>query len=143
MNHDDSYVEDKVEEEKRFVAYISSLLHYNSINFDKKNRKFNERFALILDDTDYKELTSGVEEDAIQNSEILENQISDPDLYATFMNLTTKERQILNLSISKELKNTEIARLLNISEQSVSKTKKTALIKMRREISTLGGSKNG
>lgn len=135
MLHKDSSVEKKIEEERRFVGYISSLLHYNAINFDKKNRKYNERFALILDDIDNQSQASLVEKEYITESsyEELENQISDPHLYTLFMSLTTRERQILNLSIINELKDKQIASLLQVSQQSISKTKKVALKKLRNK----------
>ncbi|WP_336783471.1 sigma-70 family RNA polymerase sigma factor [Paenibacillus illinoisensis] len=126
------------EEEKRFIGYISSMLHYNSIHFDKKIRKLSERYALVLDDIDVKD--EAMEESNTESiSEPLEEQISDPSLYAAFLRLTTREREVVNLSICKLLRDREIAQVLGVSQQSVSKTRKKALEKLRKAIIENGG----
>ncbi|OKP96768.1 sigma-70 family RNA polymerase sigma factor [Paenibacillus sp. P46E] len=122
----------QAEVESKFVAYITSLFHYNSINFDKKIRKLNKRYSLILDDNDketYYPVSSMT--DDISSFLTLEDQISDSNLYCKFMELTKREREILNFSIYFELSDTKIAKLLEISQQSISKTKKHALRKLR------------
>ncbi|ETT61033.1 hypothetical protein BSK66_31860 [Paenibacillus odorifer] len=130
--------------EKRFVGYISSLLHYNSIYFDKKNRKHNERFSMVLDESDY---LNHPAENSVEYSdnffEELENQISDPSLYAAFINLTEREREILNFSIVQNMKDKEIANKLGVSQQSISKTKKVALKKLRESINRKEGKTDG
>ncbi|MFJ2046037.1 MULTISPECIES: sigma-70 family RNA polymerase sigma factor [Paenibacillus] len=126
------------EEEKRFIGYISSMLHYNSIHFDKKIRKITERYALVLDDIDVKD-EAMEESDTESISEPLEEQISDPSLYAAFLSLTTREREVVNLSICRLLRDTEIAHVLGVSQQSVSKTRKKALEKLRKAIIKNGG----
>ncbi|WP_028592430.1 sigma-70 family RNA polymerase sigma factor [Paenibacillus massiliensis] len=142
MSHNKSLKYEEVE--KRFVGYISSMLHYNAINFDKSNRKFNERFALIMDNSDDTNLGSVIEDEYMNHpSGKLENELSDPHVYSVFMNLTTRERQVLNLWIMQELKDKEIAILLQVTQQSVSKTRRTALTKMREGISKLRGKEHG
>ena len=127
------------EEEKRFIGYISSMLHYNSIHFDKKIRKLSERYALVLDDIDVKD--EAMEESNTESiSEPLEEQISDPSLYAAFLRLTTREREVVNLSICKLLRDREIAQVLGVSQQSISKTRKKALEKLRKAIIENGDS---
>ncbi|MGO4529973.1 sigma-70 family RNA polymerase sigma factor [Paenibacillus sp. 2TAF8] len=127
--------------EKRFIGYVSSMLHYNSIHFDKKIRKINERYALVLEDMEIRDEVLMTETDVAFGSivGILEEQISDPFLYAAFLRLTAREREIINLSICKVLRDTEIALILGISQQSVSKTRKKALEKLRTAIMHKGG----
>ncbi|WP_145149655.1 sigma-70 family RNA polymerase sigma factor [Paenibacillus xylanexedens] len=121
----------KADLEKKFVSYISTLLHFNSINFDKKIRKHNERYALVLDDME--ESYIGYEDEKLLelNSYRLENQISDPNLHKFFLKLSEREKEILNFTFVEEKKDTEIAEKLGVSQQSVSKTRKNALKKLR------------
>lgn len=118
--------------ERKFVGYITSLLHFNSINYDKKKRKDNERFRLILDDAEEEMVQSEVSINIDYTEYLkLEDQISDDELYYDFMKLTNREREILEYFVYHELNDTEISRILHVSQQSVSKTKKTALEKLR------------
>ncbi|WP_244188571.1 sigma factor-like helix-turn-helix DNA-binding protein [Paenibacillus kribbensis] len=114
------------------------------MNFDKKSRKHSERFSLILDELDY---MTHPTENSIEYSdhsfEKLENQISDPSLYAAFINLTKREREVLNLSIVRNMKDRVIANQLGVSQQSISKTKKGALKKFREAISRREGESDG
>lgn len=122
----------KAEFEKKFVSYISTLLHFNSINFDKKIRKHQDRFALIMDDVEESDLNHTNDELFKQELYGLENQISDPNLYKLFLKLSHREKEILNLSYGREERDIEIAQKLGVSQQSVSKTRKNALNKLRK-----------
>lgn len=118
--------------ESRFVSYINSMLHFNSINYDKKKRKDNERYSLILDDAecDQVQYENLIISDFSDNLK-LEDQINDLNLYREFMNLTKREREVVNLAVYHEMSDTKIAGILKITQQSVSKTKKKALEKLR------------
>lgn len=120
--------------EKRFVSYISSMLHYNAMNFDKKNRKYNDRFSLIFDEVI--DTLASNENDLYTDHpfEKLENQISDLSLHEAFMTLTERERKILNLSFCYTLSDTEIAVNFSVSQQSISNSRKNALRKLRKSI---------
>ncbi|MEJ3719939.1 sigma-70 family RNA polymerase sigma factor [Paenibacillus polymyxa] len=129
----------KAEIERKFVSYVSNLLHFNSINFDKKNRKYNNRFVLVIDNLDESYFRKEDDGWFEGNMYTLENQISDPNLHRAFLKLSVRERQILNLSICNEAKDTEIARSLGITQQSVSKSRKNALKKLRNSLHQGGG----
>ena len=121
----------KADLEKKFVSYISSLLHFNSINFDKKIRKYNERYPLIMEDVEESQF-GYVEGNAIElDLNGLESQISDPALHKLFLKLSSREKEILNLTYVENKKDAEIAEKLRISQQSISKTRKNALNKLR------------
>lgn len=124
-NESDKDKNAKALNESRFVSYITSLLHFNSINFDKKKRKDSERFCLVLDDTEGEQVQheNSINTDFTENL-TLEDQIIDSQLYSNYMNLTKREREVLNLSVYHELSDTSIAKLLKITQQSVTKTKK-------------------
>ncbi|MGO4732894.1 sigma-70 family RNA polymerase sigma factor [Paenibacillus sp. 2KB_22] len=121
--------------EKKFVSYISSLLHFNSINFDKKIRKYNERNPLIMEDIE--ESYIGYEDEKLLGFNLyrLENQISDPNLHKFFLKLSEREKEILNLTYAEEKKDIEISQKFGVSPQSISKTRKNALRKLRHFLS--------
>ena len=121
--------------EKCFVSYISNSMYYNSINFDKKIRRHNNRYALILDGFNENLLLERGADSCREECFIeLENQISDPRLYSAFMRLTERERKILNLIVNCSLTDTEIAQFFNVSQQSISRSKNKALRKLREAI---------
>lgn len=99
---------------------------------------------MVLDESDY---LNHPAENSVEYSdnffEELENQISDPSLYAAFINLTEREREILNFSIVQNMKDKEIANKLGVSQQSISKTKKVALKKLRESINRKEGKTDG
>ncbi|WFR63964.1 sigma-70 family RNA polymerase sigma factor [Paenibacillus amylolyticus] len=122
----------KAHHERKFVSYISSLLHFNSINFDKKIRKHNERNPLIMDDIEENHIAYEDDEKLLGfHLHRLENQISDPNLHKFFLTLSEREKEILNLTYAEEKKDIEISQQLGVSQQSISKTRKNALRKLR------------
>ncbi|WP_342424619.1 sigma-70 family RNA polymerase sigma factor [Paenibacillus sp. FSL E2-0178] len=149
MLEDDHSIDQKennviIDIERRFVSYISSMLHYNSINFDKKKRKYTDRFSLIFDEVSEMEDSYTEDEGSNENTfENLEDQISNPFIFAAFMSLTERERKILNLTMCQNLNDTEIAHQLGVTQQSISKTKKNAIRKLRNSMNMNGGLKNG
>ncbi|AIQ53421.1 sigma-70 family RNA polymerase sigma factor [Paenibacillus sp. FSL R7-0331] len=150
MIHDDNSKGEEennaiIDIERRFISYISSLLHYSSINLDKRNRKYNEKFSLIFDEVSEAEVSNITEGQIVDEHlfENLEDQISTPSLYAAFMALTKRERRILNLTMSQNLSDTDIALKLGVTQQSISKTKKNAITKLRNSSNLSGGNENG
>ena len=123
----------------RFISHISTTLKFNSINFDKKIRLLQSRFSttldapinsseeeesfvdLMTDDTSFDELN-----DVLLKADITDH-VSCSVLYAALNSLTKKQKQIINLAYVEGLSDTEIATLLNKSQQAVSKTHKIAL----------------
>lgn len=130
--------------EIRLIKYFSTILRNNSINYDKKQRKNKDRYPLILDqpvsygDDDHMTLASLIpsENTAIvymltENSSHLEEYIDHPQLYRALKQLTPNQKKIIELAYVQELKDTEIAKLLGVSQQSISKTHKKALNRIR------------
>lgn len=113
----------------RIISYFSKLIDFESINFDKKNRERNQKFNLILDkpsesgDT----LVEQIEDQTIREN----NKIEDIIPLTALKSLTNRQKLVLELWFYANLNDTEIGNLLGVSQQSISKTKQTALQKLR------------
>ncbi|CAM5798176.1 MULTISPECIES: sigma-70 family RNA polymerase sigma factor [Brevibacillus] len=112
--------------EIRLVKYISTIIHNSVIELDLRSSK-KEKSLLPYDETihDKHFSTTNTAQDTI-----LDNKIP----IECFKSLTKKEKNIIYFIFYKELKEAEIARYLNISQQAVSKTKRRALQKIREEL---------
>ncbi|ARP44629.1 RNA polymerase sigma factor SigB (plasmid) [Geobacillus thermodenitrificans] len=125
----------------RFTAFISSSLYFNAINFDKRYRKMLERYILTVDkplgdeeDTSFKDIIADSQaeiqiENIIQSDDITD-YIEDPVLYEAILTLSDKQREVINLAYVKGLSDTEIGKMLNKSQQAISKMRNRALKKI-------------
>ena len=123
----------------RFVSHISSTLHFNSINFDKRQRKLQSRFHRSLNKNsdnegeenkylDIPDENANISLNTLLSKEDITKQISCPKLYDALNRLTPKQKQIINLAYVNELNDTEISILLGKSQQAISKMHKKALV---------------
>ncbi|TLS36652.1 sigma-70 family RNA polymerase sigma factor [Pseudalkalibacillus caeni] len=125
----------------RFLAYVSKLIRYYCINYDRKQKLECLRCLLTLD----KPLS--VEEEGETLVDILEGKsleepflentvegLTDKRLYFAFQKLTGKQKEVLHLSYVYEMKENEIASIKKISQQAVSRIKQRALSKLRASI---------
>ncbi|MGD9676782.1 MAG: sigma factor-like helix-turn-helix DNA-binding protein [Vulcanibacillus sp.] len=127
--------------EYRFIAYICKLLYFEAINFDRGKRKLIESEPLIVDKR-IKEDSELTFSDTIFKEELefefksntLDDCIIDEQLYMTYKNLKENQRQILYLKYYTLLKDTEIAKKLNVTRQAVSKSRNKALITLRNSL---------
>jgi len=133
----------------RFVSFISSSIHFNSINFDKKQRHYSSRNLLTVDsviqneeEVTFKEIIedseSAITVDRLSISDDIADYIVNPVLYEAVQTLSSKQMEVLNLAYLKGLSDTEIARLLNKSQQSVSKIHKKSIRKIKDFIKEKG-----
>lgn len=122
----------------RFISFISQTIYFSAINFDKKIRLVNSRFPLIADSNlkeddqlSIKDLIvddkAHIDIEQIINDENLEKYVGDEKLLQAILLLTETQKKIISLSYIDGLSDTEIARKLNKSQQTVSKTRKKAL----------------
>jgi RNA polymerase sigma factor (sigma-70 family) len=125
----------------RFTSYVSSSLYFHSVNFDKKIRLHRGRQLLTLDqplggdeDGTFKEMIPDSGEPVTLPEQSLEDAISDDALLAAFRKLTDRQREILDLAYVKEMSDTEIAKILRVSQQAVSKSHRNALARLREEL---------
>lgn len=128
--------------EYRFKAYLNQILYFEAITFSKKRSQHHKREALILEQPigndrettllDTIADTETIRLEGIDGLDSLDSYLSDDQLYQAFKQLTNHQQKILYLSFVKLLKDVEIAMVLNVSQQAVSKTRKTALEKIRK-----------
>jgi RNA polymerase sigma factor (sigma-70 family) len=122
-------------------SYFSKTISFEAKHFDKKRRKIADRFLVILDSpideeenitmkdmiADYSQYVSNISlenwEDNITN-EVIRNSIKV---------LTKRQKEVIKYSFFQNMRDKEIADKLGISQQAVSKTKKLALNKLRRQ----------
>lgn len=123
----------------RCTAYLSKAIFYKSQHFDKKVRKDRQTYQLILnDDKDGQkpliEIIPNINELYISSDvQEIEENFDDQKLKEAMKILTEKQKRIIYLIYFEELRDREVAALLNISQQAVTKTKKIALRKIRKE----------
>ncbi|MDT9027482.1 sigma-70 family RNA polymerase sigma factor [Rossellomorea yichunensis] len=125
----------------RFTSYVSSSLYFHSVNFDKKIRLHRGRQLLTLDqplsgekEGTFKDIIPDSEESFILPEQSLKDAISDDALLAAFRKLTNKQRAILDLAYVNGMSDTEIARVLRVTQQAVSKSHRNALARLREEL---------
>lgn len=125
----------------RFISHISTTLHFNSVNFDQRQRKLQSRFQaprnIVRESGFESEENNYLESIPDENAKISLNtflskeditkQISSPTLYQALNGLSPKQKQIINLAYVNGLSDTEISKLLDKSQQAVSKMHKNAL----------------
>jgi len=129
----------------RKIKYVSNLIYFFSLDFDKKRRRLQDRTLLILDkglseegNTTAKELIEdasiGKELDHIVGEGLLDN-IEDEQLLKSLRKLTVKQLQILEMIYVKELSIKEIAQTLQTTPQNISNLHRKALNKLKHTLS--------
>lgn len=137
-------------EKIRINAYFNNLIKYYAIDFDKKVRKINHRFALTLDkpvgaeETEIgtlKDFLTGnmVVEETENDDKTLREEISNEILYKALEVLTETQYKVLDLIYVKNLTKKEVANLVNSSPQNVSNIHSKAIKKLKNSIG--GGQK--
>ncbi|MFD2658527.1 sigma-70 family RNA polymerase sigma factor [Gracilibacillus thailandensis] len=131
------------------IKYISNLIRYFSIDYDKKIKKLNKRFSLTLDkevleegNTTYKDLieTKPLYSEQEAYGKKLKDHIENDKLYQALNALTKKQLEILELKYLKEMSINEIAELIGTTSQNISNQHNKALKKLYKII---GSSDNG
>ncbi|WP_146551837.1 sigma-70 family RNA polymerase sigma factor [Rummeliibacillus sp. SL167] len=124
----------------RFTAYISSTLYFHAINLDKKIRKLNYQFPIMLDqpvkedsDMSLKDMTIYHEDFELKSDNILD-YITDSKIYEAVKRLTPNQRHILYLVYIKGWTDSEVGKHLKKSQQAVSKSRNKALKRIRGDL---------
>lgn len=134
----------------RFTSFISTALYFNAINFDKRHRKIFSRHPLTLDKslgddegTSFKDMivdsNAEIHVEDFLNSGSIEDYIVDPLLYEAVQALSEKQKEVIDLAYVKGLSDTEISKILNKSQQAISKMHKRALQNIYTYITEKGG----
>lgn len=129
----------------KMLSYISKLIHFFSIDYDKTINKFQDRFLLILDqpinqDGESNLTTKDIIEspeytslDSIYGSSLLD-YIQNHELHSALLLLTKKQLEILELIYYKNFQLTEIAEIKNTTPQNISNQHRRALRALRNTI---------
>ncbi|MFB9325927.1 hypothetical protein ACFFSY_08300 [Paenibacillus aurantiacus] len=128
----------------RFTKYLNSLITNGRIDFVRKNKRSEERELVIFnkqisdeEEAEIGELLTAVYsgDDLPQvttNPDVFQEQINNEWLYEGFSLLTSKQKVVITLAYSALSRDSEIALLLHVTQQAVSKTRKSALQKIRQ-----------
>ncbi|QST00689.1 sigma-70 family RNA polymerase sigma factor [Pontibacillus sp. ALD_SL1] len=127
----------------RFTSYLNKSLYFQSVNYDKRMRRFAEHNTLTLDQSVGDEDGITFKDQLVSEGEILymeaptslKDCIEDDLLLEAYFSLTDKQREVLDMAYLYELKDTEIAKRMDTSQQAVSKSRKKALKKLRSLLS--------
>lgn len=131
----------------RAISYFSKLIYFTARQYDKERRKYENRFALILDhhhdgmkadgSNTLKELIVDESASSVLNNYFnieLEQYFQHPLLFKAIKSLNKRQQQIIYLAYVINFSDTEISKSLNVSQQAISKSKNNALAKVRRMI---------
>lgn len=132
----------------RKTKYVSNLIYFFSLDFDKKRRRLQNRSLLILDkglsEKDGKtakelieDVRNDMELDNIVGEGLLDN-IEDEQLLKSLQKLTVKQLQILEMIYVKELSIKEIAQTLRTTPQNISNLHRKALNKLNNTLRKKG-----
>ncbi|KOS63839.1 sigma-70 family RNA polymerase sigma factor [Lysinibacillus sp. FJAT-14222] len=132
----------------RKIKYVSNLIYFFSLDFDKKRRRVQNRILLILDKglseeggTTAKELIEDVSNENELNNivgEGLLDNIEDDQLLKSLQKLTVKQLQILEMIYVKDLSIKEIAQTLQTTPQNISNLHRKALNKLNNTLRKKG-----
>ncbi len=111
---------------------MANLIHYNSINYDKKRRAIVSRFLLTFDNDESLESSVLSSYDPEPRFPDLKDHISDASLFKAYNQLTELQQKILSLAYVQELNDKDIATMLGSSQQNISKHRRNSLRKLRQ-----------
>ena len=124
----------------QLIGYYSKVLKYEAQRFDRKTRHSKQTQIAASDILEYGENSLKTTynenfyfEKDINDFQQLENIFEDERISKIISNLTDKKKKILFLIYVKELKESEVAKLLNISKQAVNKLKKRTIQEIKNE----------
>jgi RNA polymerase sigma factor (sigma-70 family) len=129
----------------RFTSYLSTSIHFNAVNFDKKDRKLKTRNQLILHNAHNEDPNMSLiemipeqsrgncPEEAYEDTlKEVEEIVESEDLYNALQQLTSNQKEIIRLAYIDGMKDIEIASTLRKSQQAVSKSHQKALFTLRK-----------
>jgi len=119
--------------EIRFTAYMSSLIHFASIDYDKKQRKERNRSVLFPENDPNGPFPYLGTKDHIEETQVssIEDIASSLPLYKALLKLTETEKKVLLDAYVFIKSDNEIAKDKGVSQQAISKTKIKAINKLK------------
>jgi len=132
----------------RKIKYVSNLIYFFSLDFDKKRRKLQKHTLLILDKglseeggtTAKEQIEDASNEKEFENivgGGLLDN-IEDEQLLKSLQKLTVKQLQVLEMIYVKDLTTKEIAQKLRTTPQNISNLHRKALNKLHHTLRKKG-----
>ncbi|MFD1738722.1 sigma-70 family RNA polymerase sigma factor [Bacillus salitolerans] len=122
--------------EYRFISYLTTYFYYESVQFDKKVRKRNEKECAILDSPIDDGITLkdsiATKGEVTSKKETFKETVTNDLLVESFKALSALQQDILNFYYVEGYKEREISEMLNISQQAVSKSKRKAIDKLKK-----------
>lgn len=126
----------------KIIAYINKLIHYYSVDLDKKINKYHANQQLILDkpisesgNTTMKDTVPFHQHPILYPSQLpLEELLEDLNLYKAWNSLSDKQKKVLTLKYQYNLKDIEIAETLSETKQVISYNHNKAIKILRRSI---------
>ncbi|WP_409018139.1 RNA polymerase sigma factor (plasmid) [Bacillus velezensis] len=130
----------------KFLSYLSKTLHFNAVRFDQKRRQEINRSLLILDapvkqhennTLSFIERAHDCKQDiekSLFQSSFIDEHFSDENLLKCFNTLTSIQKEVLTLYYLYSYTDSEIAKVQSKSQQSVFKTRKRALCRLRQQL---------
>ncbi|MFT9850233.1 sigma-70 family RNA polymerase sigma factor [Aneurinibacillus sp. REN35] len=129
--------------EIQLISYLSGLIHYQAIAYDRRLRAYQYRCPRSLDaplgeegDGTLLDIMTATEEELTDFDTFtsLEEISESKELYYALRLLTEHERKIIEWAYLYCLSDTDIARQLYVSQQTVSRTRSKALAKLRMSV---------
>ncbi|SIS66749.1 sigma-70 family RNA polymerase sigma factor [Salimicrobium salexigens] len=124
------------------ISYFSKTIVYEAKDFDKKKRKLANRYPATLDSSlvnDDSLILKDYIIDERQNTEkspyqTWKDEIENDNLRSLIENLSEYQQNTIRDYFFRCLKDSEIAEKRGISQQSVSKTRRLVIKKLRRDM---------
>ncbi|MFJ7921528.1 sigma-70 family RNA polymerase sigma factor [Lysinibacillus fusiformis] len=113
------------------IKYVSNLIYFYSLDFDKKRRRLHDRFLLIVDDGLFE--TGMIRKDEIIQEGLLD-AVENEELFQSLKGLTDKQLQILEMIYVKDYSVKGIAETLQTTPQNISNLHRKALQKLQQKL---------
>ncbi|MDA2384048.1 sigma-70 family RNA polymerase sigma factor [Bacillus cereus] len=123
----------------KIVNYISKLVYFYSVDFDKKISRYNKRNCLYEDFLVIAETVPRVDETYInydKKQECIKDCVTNKSLFSALNMLTDRQLKILDLIYVHKYSNKEVANILQESEQIVSYHHRKAIKKLKNILSS-------
>lgn len=129
-----------------FTSYIKKQITYTALQIKKRSSRLNTKEKLMLNTThvDFNEDYINVIADKIidfaelvsqaQERYTFDDIISDPKILSAVNSLSTRQKEIIYMIYIENKKEVEVAKELNVSLQSINKTKNKALMKLQSKL---------
>lgn len=128
----------------KILGYISKLIYFYSIDFDKKMNNYKNKEVYIkdkdsnLDDQTFQDAFFSSKKDLtfedFQNYQSFLDQIEDEKLYQNIKSLKPMQLRVIELIYVQGLSNKEAAAVLGESEQTISYNHRAAMKKLKNNL---------